>query len=159
VKLGMGKLGAAYQVAHLTGTSPAMLPAAAQAELKKFVDGGGTLIVEAAGGRVEFAATAEKMLLEIFRPAAMKVLPLDHAVYSAGQKITRPEFRHFVRKMPGKAGRLTLRGMEIGGKVRVFYSPADISVGLVGQPVDGIDGYERGTAMGIMENMILYATK
>jgi hypothetical protein len=50
LKLGNGLL-PAFQFAHLTGTSSVMFDAAARAELKKFVDGGGTLIVDAAADR------------------------------------------------------------------------------------------------------------
>ena len=159
VKLGSGKLASTYKVAHLTGTLPLALTAGEQAELRKWVEGGGVLIVEAAGGKVEFAGTAEKVLAEAFKPAALKVLGMEHPVYNVGQKIAQLEWRHFVRKMPGKSARLSLRGMEVGGKVRVFFSPADLSVGLVGQAVDGIDGYERGGALSLMQNMILYAGK
>jgi hypothetical protein len=48
--------------------------------------------------------------------------------------------------------------MEIGGRVAVFFSVEDLSTGLVGQPVDGIYGYEPASATDLMRNMIFYAT-
>ncbi len=159
VTLGAGKLNNRYRFAHLTGTSPLALSQKEQTELRQWVDAGGILVLDAAGGRVEFTATAEKVLAEVFKPAQIKVLPMEHPIYNTGQRITQLQWRHFVRKTPGKSARLALRGIEIGGKVRVFFSPADLSVGLVGQPVDGIDGYEPHMALSIMQNAALYAIK
>ena len=39
----------------------------------------------------------------------------------------------------------------------VFYSPEDLTAGLVGQPVDGIFGYAPESATPLMRNMLLYA--
>jgi len=44
-----------------------------------------------------------------------------------------------------------------GGRVGVFFSREDLSAGLVGQPVDGIVGYDPHTATTIMSRIILYA--
>jgi hypothetical protein len=60
--------------------------------------------------------------------------------------------------------------MEIGNRLAVIFSGEDLSVGLVGQPVDGIVGYmphqvqipEHKTRMGaseLMTNILLYASK
>ena len=65
VELGQGKL-AGYSVAHLTGTDSFALDAAQQDELKKFVAGGGTLIVDSCGGSVPFAAAARTQLAAIW---------------------------------------------------------------------------------------------
>jgi hypothetical protein len=59
--------------------------------------------------------------------------------------------------------------MEISNRLTVIFSGEDLSVGLVGQPVDGIVGYvpqrvpipEHKTRMGaseIMANILIYAT-
>jgi len=54
IKLGDDKLGSGHglgaHVAHLTGTTKFKLSDIARAELKRFVEGGGTLIIDAAGG-------------------------------------------------------------------------------------------------------------
>ena len=59
VKLGDGKL-STYKIAHLTGTAPVTFSAAQIQEIKKFVAGGGVLIIDAAGGSVPFADSIEK---------------------------------------------------------------------------------------------------
>ena len=40
----------------------------------------------------------------------------------------------------------------------MFYSREDLSGGLVGEPVDGIVGYDPATATAIMRNILLYAS-
>jgi len=48
-----------------------------------------------------------------------------------------------------------LRGIRMNGKLAVVFSREDLSVGLVGQPVDGIVGYDPETATALMSRMIL----
>jgi hypothetical protein len=80
------------------------------------------------------------------------------------------EYRPFARKSLGNIHLPRLRGMEISNRLAVIFSGEDLSVGLVGQPVDGIVGYvpqrvtipEHKTRMGaseLMENILLYAAK
>ena len=88
-------------------------------------------------------------------------LPSDHPVYLLpSAKVTQFGYRRFARK--GVVG--DLRGPRIkgiktaaGDRVAVFYSREDLSAGLVGQPVDGIIGYDVATATPIMRNILLYA--
>ena len=50
----------------------------------------------------------------------------------------------------------------IGKAVKVvgqIYSKEDLSVGLVGQPVDGIIGYDPPTATTLMSKVLMYATE
>ena len=43
-------------------------------------------------------------------------------------------------------------------RVGVFYSREDLSGGLVGEPVDGLVGYDPATATAILRNILLYAS-
>ena len=65
VKLGEKKL-AGYKIAHVSGTGRFTLNTAAREEIRKFVEAGGTLIVDAAGGNGEFATAAETELVATF---------------------------------------------------------------------------------------------
>jgi hypothetical protein len=161
VELGQGKL-KDYKVAHMTGTTKFRLDDAARAEIKAFVEAGGTLIIDAAGGSGEFASSAEGELRAIFPAQAAELnspLPDDNAIYTlAGSKIAEFGYRTYARShLAGsmKAGRL--RGMKINGRLAVFFSPEDISAGLIGKQVDGIIGYDPETATHLMENILLYS--
>jgi len=165
VKLGTGDL-AKYKLAHLTGTTRLVLNAEQRKELKTFVEAGGTLIVDSAGGSAAFADAAEAELKQIFGDAAANALaaplPKTHPLFSDPQfKSEEIHYRSFARqRLVGNQNDPRLRGIAIGGdRIGVFYSREDLSAGLVGQPVDGIIGYDPRTAAALMRNMILYAER
>ena len=65
-------------------------------------------------------------------------------------------YRRFARaKIVGKLNAPRLCAIERGGRVIVYFSREDLSAGLVGQPVDGIVGYDPDTATAIMQNIVL----
>ena len=49
-----------------------------------------------------------------------------------------------------------VRGFNLGKRTAVFFSHEDLSAGLVGEPVDGIYGYDPQTATNLMAAMLLY---
>ena len=161
VSLGGGGLGA-FKIAHLTGTTAFKLDAVARKELADFVNAGGTLVVDAAGGATPFAESAETELGTVLGAAAAKgmarPLPPDHALYTqAGAKLDRFGYRRFARKIVGESRAPRVKGIKAGDRVAVFYSRDDLSAGLVGEPVDGIVGYDAATATAVMRNILLYA--
>jgi len=156
VKLGEGKLDAKqFAVAHMTGTAAFTLREVERAELRNFVDAGGVLVIDAAGGAADFAGSAEAELAAMFPGASPAVLAPDAAVFTSPRKIERFEYRNFARKTIGAVAAPRLRGITVGGRTAVFCSPEDLSVGLVGQPVDGIIGYSPATATAIMSNIVV----
>jgi hypothetical protein len=162
VKLGEGKLSKEFAIAHLTGSGRFKLSDAQQKELKDFVDGGGTLVMDAAGGAVEFKESAETSLNAAFGAAAQKLnapLPVDHAIYKiGGDNLARASYRPYAKRLlAGGMNAPRLRGIEINNRTAVIYSPEDLSVGLVGMSVDGIYGYEPDYANRLMESIVLYA--
>lgn len=160
VKLGDGRLLAGkFAVAHLTGTGKLELSADQRAELKKFVEGGGTLVIDAAGGNEEFAVSAEKELGQVFAGTKLAMLGADHAVFKIGEPITAFEYRHFARKRIGNAHGPRIKGMDFSGRTGVFFSAEDLSVALVGNPIDGITGYAPSTATAILSHIVAYAKK
>jgi hypothetical protein len=154
---GEGKL-AGYKFAHLTGTAAFTLNEAAVAELRAFVTGGGLLVIDAAGGSGDFADSTDVLLTALFPDSRAKILPVDHALYQSEGKPIPIEYRHFARKnLTGalKTGRLL--AVEVGGRAGVVVSREDLSVGLVGQSVDGVIGYAPATATRLMTGLLLSA--
>jgi hypothetical protein len=151
-----------YKVAHLTGSGHVKLSTSDWIQLHSFVANGGTLIVDAAGGSQTFNDDVRSQLQSTFFDQANQIdqpLRPGHVLYSEiGSRIDEVGYRNFARhvlmenlKMP------RIRGMKIEGRIGVFYSAEDISAGLVGEPVDGIVGYDPDSATSLMEHMILYA--
>ena len=161
---GQGALTPAH-VAHLTGTTAFSLTNAARLELKSFVEHGGTLVIDAAGGSLPFADAAEQELKNIFGPQAARELddslPPSHPAYQlAPHPIETFGYRAWARQNSvGALKQPRIKGITIGNRVAVFLSRDDLSAGLVGEPVDGVIGYTPETATAIMRNILLYATR
>jgi hypothetical protein len=160
VELGKGLLTSEYKLADMTGTGTLKLTDAQRAELKKYVDDGGTLLIDAAGGKTAFSYSAKEELKKAF-PGTDKfdVLPANSPVYAVGDPIKDVGYRQFARAAVGSVRVPQLRGVMAGDRVGIFFSNEDLSVGIVGQPVDGIIGYDPASATHIVQNILLYATK
>ena len=161
-KPGDGVLGA-VKIAHMTGTGPFTLSDSARLEIKSFVQGGGTLIIDAAGGSSEFAAAAETELHTMFGNDAKQIdnpLPASNPIFSVpGFSLDNISYRAFAREALLRSARQPrIRGITFGKRIRVIYSHEDITAGLVGEPCDGIYGYEPAGCTELMRAFILYAS-
>jgi hypothetical protein len=156
VKAGAGEL-AKFKVAHLTGTMPFKLEDAQRAEIANFVKGGGLLIVDAAGGSTAFTTAAEAELAAMFPGATEQLkqtIAPTHAILLNDGKPLEVDYRTFARSKLGNVRGPQLRGLSLDGRLAVIYSREDLSVGLVGQPVDGIVGYDPASATRLMANIL-----
>ena len=163
IKLGENKLGNGHgpgiTVAHLTGTGRLQLTAIQQKEIHEFTAGGGTLIVDAAGGNAEFADSAKQQLIAIFGPdteSQLKApLPMAAPLYHLpGGVIDKFGYRQYARGMLGTLRGPQLRAITVENRPAVFFSQLDLSAGLVGQQVDGILGYDPDTSAAIVRNLV-----
>ncbi len=157
-----GSLGP-YKVAHLTGTTKIKLTDDQRAALLEWISRGGTLIIDAAGGSSDFAdsieaelrtslgADAEKGLVETLQP--------DHPIFNLPKMaILDVSYRPYARSvLEGSVRTPRIRAIQHGGRVEVFYSREDLTEGMVGQKVDGVDGYSPKSATELMRNMLIYA--
>jgi hypothetical protein len=152
-----------FKIAVLTGSGHVKLDLNAWVQLHSFVANGGTLIIDAAGGSQTFNDDIRPQLQTTFfdqAPQLDEPLRPGHILYTQiGSKIDQVGYRSFARRVLAsedlRAPRI--RGMKIDRRIAVFFSPEDISAGLVGEPVDGILGYDPDSATTLMEHMILYA--
>jgi hypothetical protein len=157
-QLGDGKTGAT--VAVLTGTNSFKLTEPAKQELKDFLQGGGTLIVDSAGGDSDFASGFESELAAILGGDTSKQLqtPLpatDPVFNQPGGVIKDFVYRPFARMNIGSLHGPMLAAVKIDNRPAVYYSRWDLTAGMVGQPTDGINGYSPETATAIMRNLII----
>jgi hypothetical protein len=151
-----------FKVAHLTGSGHVKLSTSDWIQLHSFVENGGTLIVDAAGGSQTFNDDVRSQLQSTFFDEANQIdepLRPGHVLYSEiGSRIDEVGYRNFARHVLMENLKTPrIRGLKIEGRIGVFYSAEDISAGLVGEPVDGILGYDPESATSLMEHMILYA--
>jgi hypothetical protein len=130
---------------HLTGVGEAKLSEKAVAAMVEYVRGGGTLLVDAAGGDGAFAKSIEATLQQAFGAdgeALSRPLPVTHPLYKTyADGLDGVRYRLHAMKTLGSERTPRLRGLEIDGRLAVIYSPEDLSAGLVGNDVGGIFGY------------------
>ncbi|MFI5381192.1 MAG: DUF4159 domain-containing protein [Tepidisphaerales bacterium] len=160
VRLGKGVLARGqYALAHLTGTAAFTLTESERKELLDYVRGGGTLLVDAAGGHDEFGLAAERQIHSLFAESKLDLrpLPADHAIFKAGDALGQVEYREFARELVGGIRSPRLLGIEDQGRAAVIFSREDLSAGLVGQEVDGICGYAPASATAIVRHVLSYA--
>jgi len=145
VKLGRESLDD-VKVAHLTGTSKFKLDDKQHDAIKKFVAGGGLLMVDAAGGSTGFAESAEAELRRLF-PDALQPLADTHAIFGDGGNKIEIEYREYARKILGTLKNASrLQGVEVDGK-------------LVGNAVDGVVGYTPATATELVRRTLISRTE
>ena len=163
--------GSDAKIAVMTGTNAFKLAAKDKQALKAFVNGGGTLVVDAAGGpryasdvqtqinqRTGFAASAEEMIYDVFGEGSLRRISASAPLFSAGgRKIDRLRYRRETRKRLAGMKDANLRVVVVGDRPGVIYSQEDITSGLVGYECSTVDGYAPESAYELMRNIVLLA--
>ncbi len=134
-----------FKIAHLTGAEKFTFTEDQRKAIKEFVAKDGLIIIDACGGAGDFNASVESELSKIFPGELTQIaepLKPDHPIYTSGSiKQPEPRYRTYaLSKLGSQAAKFRLRGLAFNNKLSVIYSPDDLSVGLVGVPVDGIIG-------------------
>ncbi len=84
---------------------------AAREKIRRYVEQGGTLLVEACCSKAEFAAAFERFAARTFPGVPLRELDRDHPIYSAYYDLP-------------PAG---LRGLDVGCRTSVIFAPRDMS--------------------------------
>ena len=149
--------GSGAGVAVLTGTTALKLTNQEKRQLKAFVTGGGTLLIEAGGGSKTFNKSARTLLDEMFGFDALESLASSHPIFRIkNYKILKVSYRRQARKRLGRKRESSLRGVDIKGRLAVIYSREDITTGLLGIPASQCDGYAPKSAFAILRNVLLH---
>ena len=145
-------------IATLTGTDHFTLGERGTAALKAYVEGGGMLVVDAAGGSRAFGESALALLRGMFGRTAVRRLSSGAAVYDLpGMKIQQVSYRRKARLERGLKAEPNLRGVIIDGRLAVIFSTEDLTGGLVGCPSCNCVGYEPQSCFQLMRNAVLLA--
>ncbi len=145
------------KVATMTGTGRLALTASQQAGLKRYLEDGGALIVDAAGGSRTFGESVEALLREMFGRRAIRRLAGGAEVYDLpGMKIERVSYRRKARIERGLTDAPNLRAVMINGRPGVLFSTEDLTGGLVGCPSYGCAGYQPESCYALLRNAIVF---
>ncbi len=146
--------GSGANLAFLTGTGRLELSDAQAAALAAFVDGGGTVLADPAGGSGAFFRSAGGKLEACFDGKGFSLLDPDHDVLTI-EKMAIDGVR--ARRKAAAADRPLVGAITLNGRAAVFLSRKDITAGLVGYRSFGLTGYRPEDAFRICRNIAVYA--
>jgi hypothetical protein len=150
-----------YPFLYLTGLDDFTLPADAVEKLRKYVEDGGTLLINNALGLASFHQAVPRELARVFPDKRLKQLAPGHAIYSSLFKVTRVDYSPVLRKSKGKelGNRPVLYGIAFGdsGRIGVIYSPYDLEAGWNEVYYPLARGYDPASAQLLGMNIITYA--
>jgi hypothetical protein len=91
---------------------------------------------------------------------ARSIMDPNAPAFEARPKVLLPggtevEYRQFARNRMGSNDGLRLKAVKFRGKTAIVLSREDLSTGLVGQQVDGINGYTPAAATEIVRRLVL----
>jgi Domain of unknown function (DUF4159) len=143
------------QIATLTGTTPTDFSAAQINAVKSFVDAGGTLLIDAAGGSSDFAASVEQHLLAKAFPniQPQEILGSD-TLLKSDEDLSHPQLRQYAMNKLNRRNGPLVQSLT-SGKGRVIYSPLDLTTALLGTNSWGILGYTPAYAQSLIKNLLL----
>ncbi|MBI5723612.1 MAG: DUF4159 domain-containing protein [Planctomycetes bacterium] len=156
--ISLSELTADIKVAFMTGTGAFSLPQAEKDALKKWVDSGGLLVLDAGGAAKGFADSARELIGELWGADSLLALPLSSPVYQMkDMTIEKVKYRRAARARLGGMREPHLQAVLAGDRPKVIFSHEDLTGGLVGYSTFGMDGYEPQSAFDVMRNVIFYA--
>jgi hypothetical protein len=150
---------------HLTGRSALVLTAAERKALKEYVQGGGTLLVDAHAGKAEFAQAARKQLEDLFgklQPLAKEPV-LAEGRFENGQDLNGGvgftlSARQALRARGEKAEGQKMRAVLRKGRPAVLFSEYDLVATGAGIPNYRALAYKPESARKILGNLFVYLT-
>jgi len=155
------------KLAMMTGTDAVKFSDAEKAAIKSFVEGGGTVLIDVAGGNGRyggakpFARSIRDALKEIFpgrRNKPRQLASMSPLYAMEGYKIKTVRFRQHTRLMIAERYPQVMAIM-VNGRPGILLSEFDLTAGLVGYRSLTIDGYTPDSTFKIVRNIILYANK
>ena len=139
-------------VAHLTGTAAWTAGESDVAAIRNYVQDGGLLLIDSAGGSEAFAKSAADLVAKAFPDKTLTVLPADQALM---HDLPRLDLRPFAEAKLGKAG-AKLSVLD-SGKGAVIVTPLDLTTGMIGSNTWGISGFAPATSLAVARNLVIYA--
>jgi len=155
-----------FQVAHLTGNTRAAPSDNDVAQIRKYVQAGGVLLVDICGGATDFySAFNDQWLGQIFPGVEAQPMNADDPILTgklermaaSASDLSKVRLRPFAADKIGNTG-MRIRSFDFG-KGRVIYSTIDLTTGLLGTNTWGILGFAPEWSQAFCKNAILWAVK
>lgn len=147
----------------MTGPGGFTFTATQIAALRKYLNGGGMLFTDAAGGHEPFTTAFTALAMKLYPKTPMQHLPTTCSIYAGsmpgGTPATRVAYRRFYLDANGTKHTAEFLGIKRAGRWVLVFSPDDVTSGLLGTDTWGISGYTPKSAVALATNVIEYAVK
>ncbi|MGC8561090.1 MAG: DUF4159 domain-containing protein, partial [Phycisphaerae bacterium] len=129
--------------------------------IRKFLNGGGMLYANAAGGNLLFSDSVQHLIRKLYPNTPLVSLPSQCSIYQGqfpgGIHAEHATYRIYYTRKMGFKSTPQLLGVKKNGRWVVIFSQDDITSGLLGTNTWGILGYAPKTAINLTRNVLCYA--
>ncbi len=139
-------------VLYLTGHNAISMTQVEAGKLRAYLQDGGFLVADACCGSRDFDAGFRKAMEMAFPDRPLRVLPLEHPLFSAFADATTAHYLN----VPGNPTTPLVMGIDIGCRTAVFYFPRDVSCGWAGHVHDTGERYTIDDARKLGANLVTY---
>mgnify|MGYP005835583241 CR=1 FL=1 len=144
-------------IAHFTGNAALDLTDKQLEALRRYVESGGTLLIDSCGGSAAFTTSITgKLLPRAFGNEVLHAMGGSHPVLAgkgAGMREIRLRLRPYAVQRLGAAARVEY---VAHGKGRVIFSSPDLTTGLLGANTFLVLGYQPTSARELVRNILLW---
>jgi len=147
------------RLAVLTGTNALEVSPEEKAAIKQFIDSGGTIFMDAAGGSQEFTDSLSDLLREEDMygriHGKLRDMPSTAPLFNlSSHEIKSVEYRVRTAVRVG-TNEPTFKTMLIDTRPVIIISPEDVTTGLVGFNSGAFEGYTPESSFKLMRNVVL----
>ncbi len=146
-----------HPVLYMVGQRDFTFSDAQLARLRKYLNSGGVLIVDAAAGRVAFNKAFRREIARVLPERKLEAIDTDSALYKMPNKIRTVEYTPAVKANQPKLNTPSLEGIAIDGQLGVIYSPLSLSTGWEQLGYPYARGYADEDAIRLGVNLFAYA--
>ncbi|MSR64960.1 MAG: DUF4159 domain-containing protein [Verrucomicrobiae bacterium] len=141
-------------ILYFGGTKEFEFTNAQRAKLRKYMEEGGTLFLEANSGFDAFRNSAAREIKAIFPEKELRRLPLDHPVFTSLFKVTEVQYMKTIDAVPDN--KPYLEGVDVGTRTVLFYSRYGMACSWDGHTHKNNRGVAFESANHIGANLLAY---
>ncbi len=147
-------------LAVMTGTGAFTFTTAQRKALRKYMNAGGLLFADSAGGHAPFTNSFLALARKLYPSHSLHHVPPGSSIYTGtnpgGVNVMPIRYRKFFTITNGLHTKPRLLGIKVKGKWVLLFSQDDVTSGYLGTHPWGILGYATKSAQALGRNIIAY---
>jgi hypothetical protein len=146
-----------YPALYITGHDDFRLTETEVANLRKYLEGGGTLMSESCCGRQSFDDAFRREIARVLLATKLSLLVPSHPVFSVGYDLRKTGLPDPLKDAHPGQEYPYLEGIELNGVTAVIHSRYGLSCGWEEEDCKYCKGYDSQTAIRMAVNILSYA--